>query len=66
MSKKQEQTYASAMQELEQIVARLQDPDCDVDQLTALTARSIELLRYCRERLTKTDAELVRLLEDLD
>lgn len=66
MSKKQELTYASAMQELEQIVARLQDPACDVDQLTVLTARSVELLRYCREHLTKTDTELVKLLEELD
>ena len=35
--------YADAMKELEQIVSKLQNPNCDVDELCSLTAKAIEL-----------------------
>lgn len=58
-------SYGDAMAELEQLVETLQDPNCDVDNLCRLTARSIELIHYCKDRLTRTDEELTRLLADL-
>ncbi len=62
---KQPQNYTSAMKELEEIVAKLQSPDCEVDQLCELTQRSVELLKFCREKLTKTDEELSKLLGNI-
>lgn len=59
-------SYAEAIAELEQLVERLQKPDCDVDALCAITARSVELIRICKERLTHVDKELEQLLENLD
>lgn len=59
-------TYGEAMAELEQLVETLQDPNCDVDNLCRLTARSIELIHFCKDRLTHTDEELTRLLADLN
>lgn len=61
-----EMTYASAMKELEEIVQKLQRPDCDIDQLCQLTERSVALLSFCKEKLTKTDEQLARLLEGLE
>lgn len=66
MSKAKTLTYASALQELEENVAKLQSPQCEIDQLCALTARSIELLKFCKEKLTSTDVELEKLLESID
>lgn len=59
-------TYTSAMAELEEIVAKLQSPQCDVDQLCALTKRSLELLQFCKQKLTATDEDLMKLLENID
>ncbi len=59
-------TYTSAMNELEEIVQKLQRTDCEIDQLCQLTERSVKLLAFCKEKLTKTDAELVKLLDGLE
>ena len=59
-------TYTSAMKELEEIVQKLQRPDCEIDQLCQLTERSVKLLDFCKEKLTKTDEQLVKLLDSLD
>ncbi len=61
-----EMTYTSAMKELEEIVQKLQRPDCDIDQLCQLTERSVTLLAFCKDKLTKTDEQLARLLEGLE
>lgn len=57
--------YTSAIKELEEIVNKLQSPECEVDQMCELTQRSVELLKFCREKLTKTDEELSKLLENI-
>lgn len=59
-------TYTSAMAELEENVRKLQSPECDVDQLCSLTKRSLELLKFCKQKLTSTDEELMKLLENID
>ena len=59
-------TYTSAMKELEEIVQKLQRPDCEIDQLCQLTERSVKLLAFFKEKLTKTDEQLVKLLDSLD
>lgn len=59
-------TYTSAMKELEEIVQKLQRTDCEIDQLCQLTERSVKLLAFCKEKLTKTDEQLVKLLDSLD
>lgn len=60
-----ELTYNQALSELEKILTALRGDDCDVDKLTAMTARAVELLNHCRSRLTTTDEELHRILDSL-
>ncbi|MBP2691105.1 MAG: exodeoxyribonuclease VII small subunit [Muribaculaceae bacterium] len=60
-----ELNYNQALAELEQILAQLRSDDCDVDRLTALTARAVDLLNHCRSRLTATDLELRTILRNL-
>lgn len=59
------QTYTQAIAELESIVRKMQSDDCDIDNLSAYTARSLQLLKICKEKLLKTDEELKRLLDEL-
>lgn len=60
-----ELNYNQALAELEQILDSLKDEKCDVDRLTILTKRAVELLNHCRSRLTATDAELREILDSL-
>lgn len=59
------QTYAQAISELESIVRKMQSDDCDIDNLSAYTARSMQLLKICKEKLRKTDDELKKLLAEI-
>lgn len=58
-------TYSAAIRELETIVRNMQSDDCDIDNLSKYTARSLQLLKFCKERLQLTDAELKKLLAEL-
>lgn len=58
-------TYTEAANELEQIVQKMQSPDCDIDQLSTLTKRAKELIDLCKKRLTATDEELKKILESI-
>lgn len=59
------QSYSQAIAELNAIVAKMQSDNCDIDTLAAQTSRSLQLLKYCKEKLQKTDTELKHLLEEL-
>lgn len=58
--------YSDALAELESLVRKMQEPDCDIDSLSAYTARALELLKFCKNKLTKTDDEIRRCLEELN
>jgi exodeoxyribonuclease VII small subunit len=57
-------TYGKAMAELEQIVAKMQSDNCDIDSLSGYTTRALQLLKFCKEKLLVTDREVKRCLEE--
>lgn len=60
-----ELTYKEAVMELEGIVRKMESDQCDIDQLSAYTTRALELLKFCKERLFKTNEEVERCLQEL-
>ncbi|MGM9836259.1 MAG: exodeoxyribonuclease VII small subunit [Muribaculaceae bacterium] len=58
-------TYQKAISELEQIIQKMQSNQCTIDELSALTSRSLQLLTICKNKLTKTDEELKKILSQL-
>lgn len=58
-------TYTQAVTELEELVKKMQDPECSIDNLSEYTKRAKELLDYCRAKLTATDQELKAILDSL-
>ncbi len=58
-------TYTQAITELEEIVKKMQSPDCSIDNLSQYTARSLELLKVCKAKLTATDEELRKVLDEM-
>ena len=61
----QPQTYTQAMQELETIVAKMQSDNCDIDALADYTKRAALLIKFCRDKLLKTDEEVKKCIESL-
>lgn len=58
-------TYTKAKQELEQIVKAIESANLDVDALTDKVKRASDLITFCKEKLTETDSELQKLLDEI-
>lgn len=56
--------YEEAIRELDAIVARIENNQLDIDQLTVQLSRAKELIAFCKETLYKTDEEVRNLLEN--
>lgn len=66
MENKEQISYNQALAELERILNELRSDSCDVDTLAEKTRRAAELLKLCRAKLTRTESELEKVLNDLD
>ena len=62
MEQTNEMTYTQAVTELEQLVQKMQDPQCSIDNLSEYTRRSKQLLDICRKKLTAADEQLKQVL----
>lgn len=58
-------TYTQAKKELEEIVYSIESGELDVDTLTEKVKRAAELIAFCKDKLTKTDKELQKILNDI-
>ena len=65
MEQTNEMTYTQAVTELEQLVQKMQDPQCSIDNLSEYTRRSKQLLDICRKKLTAADEQLKQILADI-
>jgi exodeoxyribonuclease VII small subunit len=57
-------SYEAAMQELEQLVAKLESGDLPLEQLLSQYQRGAELLKLCRERLEAVETQVKVLDQD--
>lgn len=58
-------TYTEAKKELETIVSSIESGELDVDALTEKVKRASVLIAFCKEKLTKTDKELQKILDNI-
>lgn len=66
MARKQAQTYKDALQEIESIISEIEDETVDVDVLAEKVKRAADLIKYCKEKLVKTEKEVARVLEEFE
>lgn len=59
-------SYTEAKRELEELVSYIESGKPDVDILTAKVKRASELIAFCKEKLTGTDKELQKILNDIE
>lgn len=57
-------TYEQAMKRLEEIVDRIDHNESDLDSLTEQLKEAQTLIKFCRDKLYKTDEEIKKMLEE--
>jgi exodeoxyribonuclease VII small subunit len=58
-------SFGEAVDEVEQILERLERDEIDIDDLGREVKRAVELIQVCREKLARTDREVRELVSDL-
>lgn len=61
---KQELKYEDAVRQLETIVDKLESNELGIDQLSSELKKAQLLIKLCKEKLTKTDNEIKKLLDN--
>ena len=56
--------YEAAMSELQAIVTKMENDELDIDQLSEQLKRAQELIKLCKDKLTKTDEEIKKILSE--
>ena len=51
--------YEEAMAQLEAIVHKMESNDLDIDEIAAQLKTAQRLIKFCRDKLTKTESELL-------
>lgn len=59
---KKELKYAEALAEVEKILSSFENEQYDIDALAAEVKRATELIRLCKERLHRVEADVARVL----
>ena len=56
--------YETAIEELEEIVRKMENGQLDIDSLTEELKKAKTLIKACKDKLTKTDEEIKKILEE--
>jgi exodeoxyribonuclease VII small subunit len=59
---KEKISYSDAVAEIESILEKIEEGSLDVDALTEKVSRVTALLKICRDRLHKTEAQIDKIL----
>jgi exodeoxyribonuclease VII small subunit len=59
------ETYQQAIEELESIVNEIENEEISVDDLSEKVKRASQLIRLCKTKLTKTEEEVSKVLEEI-
>ena len=65
ITKMKETTYTAAFEELKEIVNQLENDSISVDELAQKMKRATELMKICKDKLTKTEEEINKTISEL-
>ena len=54
--------YEQAYQELQTIVRRMENDELDIDQMSEQLKRAQDLIKLCKDKLTKVDEDIKKIL----
>jgi len=58
---KEEQKYEEALAQLETIVRKMEANEYDIDEIAVQLKAAQRLIKFCRDKLSKTEAELLKI-----
>ena len=61
---KQEIKYEAAFAELQSILRRMENDELDIDQMSEQLKRAQQLIKICKDKLTKTEEEIKKILAE--
>lgn len=56
--------YEEAVRQLEEIAGKMESGELDIDSLCAQLKTAQKLIKMCKDKLTKTDDEIKKILDD--
>ncbi|MBP3286686.1 MAG: exodeoxyribonuclease VII small subunit [Prevotella sp.] len=56
--------YEEALRQLDEIVQKMERNEYSIDELTTQLKKARELIQQCKDKLTKTDEDIKKILED--
>lgn len=63
---KKEQTYGEAMQQLQEIMLRIENEELDVDILLGEVKKAAGLIKFCKDKLQKSNTEIQKILDNIE
>lgn len=55
--------YEEALRQLDEIVQKMERNEYSIDELTTQLKKARELIQQCKDKLTKTDEDIKKILE---
>ena len=56
--------YEAAIAEIQAIVSKMENDELDIDQMSEQLKRAQKLIKLCKDKLTKTDEEIKKILAE--
>ncbi|MBQ9232323.1 MAG: exodeoxyribonuclease VII small subunit [Prevotella sp.] len=56
--------YEEALRQLDEIVHKMERNEYSIDELTTQLKKAKELIKLCKDKLTKTDEDIKKILDD--
>jgi len=56
--------YEEAITQLEEIVKKMESGELDIDMMSTELKNAQQLIKLCKDKLTKTDEEIKKILEN--
>ncbi|MDR1882112.1 MAG: exodeoxyribonuclease VII small subunit [Prevotella sp.] len=63
---KKGQTYGEAMQELQDVMHRIENEGLDVDVLLEEVKKAAGLIKFCKDKLQGTNVEIQKILDQIE
>jgi len=60
------QTYRESISEIEDILASIENDELDVDELAEKVQKVTQLLKFCKDKLYKTQEEVEKVLKEME
>ena len=57
-----EQKYEAAMRQMEDIATKMENGELDIDSLSEQLKTAQKLIKQCKDKLTKTDEDIRKIL----